>query len=56
MEPAIMEGSLDNNLPKQGISVLKDQKNLSQIDYLTMKMDTDFMNSSSKEVLSEARM
>lgn len=33
VEQAIMEGSLGNNLPKHGISVLIDQRNLSQIDY-----------------------
>lgn len=50
-----MEGSLSNNLPKHGISVLTNEINLSQTDCLTPKMGTDFRNRSSKEVVYDDR-
>lgn len=49
MQRVIMEGALDNNLPKHGMSVLIDERNRSQIDYLSTKMDTKFMSNRSKE-------
>lgn len=49
VQRVIMEGALDNNLPKHGMSVLIDERNRSQIDYLSTKMDTKFMSNRSKE-------